>query len=98
MKDYSIKNLDIEDKTSLFYDKNVVITGTFNAYSRDDIASYIHSNGGARRSSVTSATDIVLIGSISPGPAKLIQIENMIKAGNKLQVIQEDEFIEIIKK
>lgn len=96
--DYSTKNIDIEDKTSIFYDKNVVITGTFNTYSRDDIAAFIHSKGGARRSSITSATDIVIIGSISPGPAKLLKIEEILKSGSKLQVIQEDEFIEIIKK
>jgi NAD-dependent DNA ligase len=96
--DYNIKNLDIEDKTSIFYDKNIVITGTFNLYSREDIAAYIHSKGGARRSSITSATDIVIIGSINPGPTKLLQIEELIKSGSKLQVIQEDEFIEIIKK
>jgi len=94
---YSIKNLDIEDKTSIFYNKNVVITGSFNCHARDEIACLIHCKGGAIKRAITSTTNIVIIGSIDPGPAKLIKIDELIKAGSKLQVIQEDEFIEILK-
>lgn len=97
-KEFSQKNLDIEDKSSIFYDKSIVITGSFNYYSRDDIANYIYSKGGCLRSSLTSATDFVIVGSINPGPSKLVKIDELIKSHNKLKVIQENEFLKIIQK
>lgn len=97
-RSYSDKNLDIEDKSSVFYDKNIVITGSFTTFSRSDIAELLYSKGAAIKGAITSNTDIVIIGSINPGPSKLLKIEKLIKESSKLQVIQEDEFIAIIRK
>ena len=96
-EDYSVKNLDVEDKSTIFYDKNVVITGTFNSFARNDVAKLIHSKGGCIKQSLTTKTEIIIIGNINPGPSKLQKIDELIRSGSKLQVIQEDELMEIIK-
>lgn len=94
-KDFNTKNLEIEDTSSIFYNKSVVFTGDLDGIKRDAAAEYVHSKGGAIRSSISSKTDIVIIGSIDPGPSKLKKIEELISAGINIRKVFEDEFVSI---
>lgn len=70
--------------------KKMVITGTFERHSRDELKALIESHGGENQSAVGKTTDILLAGS-SVGPAKL---EKAKKFGTK--IIDETEFENII--
>jgi DNA ligase (NAD+) len=69
--------------------KTVVVTGTLQRFSRDEIKDLIHSHGGKPAGSVSKQTDFVVAGE---------------KAGSKLdkakdlgvRVLTEDEFVEMI--
>jgi NAD-dependent DNA ligase len=93
--EYKIKNLDIEDKSTIFYDKTVVFTGDLDGVKREVAAEYIHSKGGLVRGSISSKTDIVIIGSIKPGPEKLKKLEELIASGINIQKVSEVEFFKI---
>ncbi|MBE0652196.1 MAG: NAD-dependent DNA ligase LigA, partial [Bacteroidales bacterium] len=49
--------------------KNIVVSGTFNNYSRDQLKEIIEKNGGINQSSVNSKTDLLLAGE-GMGPSK----------------------------
>lgn len=86
--DYRVKNIDIDDKTHLFYDKKVVITGTFDKYPiRDEIAKLLHSVGADVNSSISKKTDFVIVGK-NAGPKKLEKIQDL-----NINIISEEEFI-----
>lgn len=95
LKKFKIKNEEVEDTSSIFYDKSVVFTGDLNGVKREVAAEYIHSKGGILKDSISSKTDIVIIGSIAPGPSKLKKLEEFINAGKDIRKIDEEEFINI---
>lgn len=67
----------------------IVVSGTFNSFSRDQIKAIIEQNGGTNQSSVSKTTDYLLAGS-GIGPAKL---EKATKLGT--HIINESEFIQL---
>lgn len=88
-----VPNLDIEDKSHLFYNKKVVITGTFEAFpQRKEMAKLIKSVGGDNNVSISSKTDYAIVGE-GAGPSKLKKIKE-----HNTTVINESEFIELFKK
>ena len=95
LKKYKIKKEEIEDTSSIFYDKSVVFTGDMNGVSREIAAEYIHSKGGILKDSISSKTNIVIIGSIKPGPSKLKKLEELINSGKNIRKMHEEEFISI---
>jgi DNA ligase (NAD+) len=70
--------------------KIVVVSGTFETFSRDELKELIEQNGGKNGSSVSGKTDYLIAGA-NMGPAKL-------KAANALgiKILSEDEFIKLI--
>ena len=80
---------DIPEKSALFINKTVVLTGTLKTRARDEAGELVRLQGGTVSSSVSSKTDYVVAGE---------------KAGSKLadahryniQVISEDEFLKMI--
>lgn len=68
-----------------FENKKVVLTGTLSKYSRKEAEDLIESQGGTTSSSVTSATDIVLVGE-NPGS----KYDKAKKLG--IYIMFEDEF------
>lgn len=69
----------------------VVISGTFEGYSRDKIKEVIEAHGGENQSSVGKNTSLMVIGK-GVGPAKIAKAE---KLGTK--IINENEFNELIQ-
>ena len=89
---------EIENKETPFYRKKVVFTGNLKAYPyREEIASIIKQYGADINSSISSKTDIVIVGS-GAGPSKMKKIEELQSKGSSIRVIYESEFLEIIEK
>jgi NAD-dependent DNA ligase len=88
-----LRNPDLNDvinKGHIFYDKNIVITGTFESYPvRNDMAEIIFSVGGKTKSSVNKLTDYVVLGE-NAGPSKIKIIEDL-----NIKTINEKEFLDI---
>ncbi len=70
---------------------SVVISGTFNRISRDELKDLVMANGGKVVSSVSSNTNLLIAGD-KMGPAKL---DKATKLGVK--IISEDEFFNVIE-
>ena len=78
-------------KTDKLAGKIIVISGTFEKHSREQLKELIELNGGKNSSSISSKTNFILAGA-NMGPAKE---EKANKLGIKM--INEDEFLELIK-
>jgi DNA ligase (NAD+) len=92
LKDFGLK-FKIEEKEKIsakLEGKIVVVSGTFETFSRDELKELIEQNGGKNGSSVSGKTDYLIAGA-NMGPAKL-------KAANALgiKILSEDEFIKLI--
>jgi DNA ligase (NAD+) len=70
--------------------KTVVVSGTFESFSRDELKELIDQNGGKNGSSVSGNTDYLLAGA-NMGPAKLKKATDL-----GVIIISEDEFIKLI--
>ena len=84
---------ELEEKemlSSILMDKIVVVSGTFVAFSREEIKELIEKNGGKNASSISTKTSYLLAGE-NMGPAKLKQATSL-----KVQILSEDEFIKLI--
>ncbi|MDR2677552.1 MAG: NAD-dependent DNA ligase LigA [Puniceicoccales bacterium] len=62
----SAKKSDSAEETSFFAGKNFVITGTFHAFSREELKQRIEQAGGSVRESVSSKTNALIVGE-NPG-------------------------------
>lgn len=78
-------------KTDKLSGKIIVISGTFEKHSREELKELIELNGGKNSSSISSKTDFLLAGA-NMGPAKE---EKANKLGIKM--INENDFLELIK-
>ena len=70
--------------------KTIVISGSFDQYSRDELKEMIRINGGKNTSSVSSKTDYLLAGK-DIGPKKLEQAKK-----NDVNIISESDFLQMI--
>lgn len=90
------QDLTNADPNNPFYDKKVVITGTF-YYDRKDLAKKIKVMGADINTSISKLTDIVLVGE-KPGPSKINKIKSLQSDGFNIRVIQEFELDKILDK
>jgi DNA ligase (NAD+) len=79
-----------EQVSSVLLGKVLVVSGTFETFSRDEIKELIERNGGKVGSSVSSKTHYLIAGA-NMGPAKLKTATNL-----GVVIISEDEFIKLI--
>ena len=70
--------------------KTVVVSGTFETFSRDELKELIDRNGGKNGSSVSGNTDYLVAGA-NMGPAKLKKATDL-----GVEIISGDEFIKLI--
>jgi DNA ligase (NAD+) len=70
--------------------KTVVVSGTFEAFTRDELKELIDRNGGKNGASVSGNTDYLVAGA-NMGPAKLKKATDL-----GVKIISEDEFIKLI--
>jgi NAD-dependent DNA ligase len=87
----------VENKNTIFYRKKVVLTGNLLHFpSRQVIAEFLHGLGADINSTISSRTQIVVVGT-SAGPSKMLKIKELQDSGNPIRVIEEPEFIELMK-
>lgn len=81
---------DVEDTSHFFYQKKVVITGTFDNFPiREEMAKLLHNVGADINTHISGRTDYVILGQ-KAGPKKLEQIEKL-----DITTIDEQKFLEI---
>jgi len=73
----------------LLLGKTLVVTGTLNRHSRDEIQELIRQNGGKAGSSVSKKTDFLVAG--EKAGSKLTKAKNL-----GIKIITEDEFLQMI--
>ncbi|MBR6310579.1 MAG: NAD-dependent DNA ligase LigA [Paludibacteraceae bacterium] len=76
--------------SDLLSGKTIVISGTFDYYSREELKEMIERNGGKNGSSVSSRTDFLLAGK-NIGPSKLEKAKSL-----GIKFLNETEFLEMI--
>ena len=79
-----------ERSTTILNEKIIVVSGTFNSFSRDELKELIEINGGINSSAISIKTRFLIAGN-NVGPAKLKQSTSL-----GIEVISEDEFIKLI--
>ena len=79
-----------ERSTTILNEKIIVVSGTFNSFSRDELKELIEINGGINSSAMSIKTRYLIAGN-NVGPAKLKQATSL-----GIEVISEDEFIKLI--
>ncbi|MFB6319219.1 NAD-dependent DNA ligase LigA [Saccharicrinis sp. FJH54] len=94
LKEYGVQlALDqsvLENRTELLKGKTIVISGTFEKYSRDELKKMIEDNGGKNTGSISKNTDF-LLGGEGIGPSKLQKVEKL-----GIPIVSEDDFLEMI--
>jgi len=81
----------IAQRTEKLKGLTIVISGTFEKYSRDEYKAMIEQNGGKNSGSISAKTSYILAGD-NMGPAKLEKAESL-----GIPIINEDNFLEMIK-
>jgi len=83
----------IEDAPDNFLNgKKIVFTGNLQKLSRQEAARDARLLGADINTSISRKTDIVVLGK-NPGPSKVEKINMLIEKGEKIQVLNEDEFL-----
>ena len=77
-------------KSNILENKKIVISGTFENVSREELKSIIETNGGKNVSSVTKATDILIAGD-NMGPSKLEKAKEF-----NISIMKENDFLSLI--
>ncbi|MFC0878385.1 NAD-dependent DNA ligase LigA [Saccharicrinis sp. FJH2] len=94
LKEYGVQlALDqsvLENRTELLKGKTIVISGTFEKYSRDELKKMIEDNGGKNTGSISKNTDF-LLGGDGMGPSKLEKVEKL-----GIPIVSEDDFLKMI--
>ncbi|WP_165042620.1 NAD-dependent DNA ligase LigA [Dysgonomonas sp. ZJ709] len=81
----------ISQKTDKLAGLSIVISGTFEKYSRDEYKAMIEQNGGKNSGSISAKTSYILAGD-NMGPAKLEKAEKL-----GVPIIDEAKFLEMIE-
>jgi DNA polymerase III subunit epsilon len=89
-------NLDIENTSNPFYSKKVVFTGVLQKMTRDEAAKKIRDMGADIDTGVNKRTDYVIAGH-GAGPSKLKKINDFNLSGSHIKIINEDEFLLMIR-
>ena len=88
---------DVKNRDTIFFQKKVVITGTFENYPvRNELGELLKQLGADMNTSISKKTDIVIIG-VGAGPSKLQKIENLKSEGYPIRLVYEEELCKILK-
>ncbi len=79
------------DETDILAGKSIVISGTFEKYSRDELKALIEKNGGKNTASVSKKTSYLLAGE-KTGLSKLEKAKKL-----AVEIISEKDFLSMIK-
>lgn len=85
---FEIEQKDVQ--SNKFEGKTFVVSGVFNAFSRDELKAVIEDNGGKNASSISKKTDYVIAGD-NMGPSKLQKATDL-----NVPILSEDDFIKLL--
>jgi DNA ligase (NAD+) len=88
---FAISEDQLEGQTEKLAGLNIIISGTFEKHSRDELKKMIEKNGGKNVGSISKKTSYMLAGS-NIGPSKL---EKVTKLG--IPMISEDDFLKMLE-
>jgi len=88
---FSLDSVSLEGRTEKLAGKNIVISGTFQNHSRDELKKIIEQNGGKNVGSISKNTSM-LLGGTNMGPSKLQKVEKL-----GIRIISEDDFLKMIE-
>ena len=80
-----------EGRTTMLRGKTIVISGTFEKHSRDELKKRIEENGGKNSGSLSKKTSF-LLGGENIGPSKLQKVNQL-----GIPIISEDDFLRMIQ-
>jgi DNA ligase (NAD+) len=86
---FTVKSEQKEGQTEKLKGLSIIISGTFEKFSRDDLKAFIELNGGKNVTSLSAKTSYLIAGE-NIGPSKL---EKALKL--KIPIISEDELIQL---
>lgn len=93
LKDLGLKfEIDTQEIKNILDGKSFVVSGTFTKFSREELKKAIENNGGKNVSSISTKTDFLIAGQ-NMGPEKKKKAQML-----QINIINEDEFIEMITK
>lgn len=84
---------DVSGQT--FFGKNVVVTGTFNNITRNEVEEYVIRMGAKLSPTINGKTSLLVMGE-NAGPSKIEKIKELNKTGF-IPVIDEREFLEVVE-
>lgn len=87
---FQISEDKLKDRTDKLSGLNIVISGTFNQHSRDELKQLIEQNGGKNVGSISKKTNYLLAGD-NMGPSKLEKVKKL-----NIPIISEDDFIKML--
>ena len=94
--------LSLKEESTYFFDKIVVFTGPLDSMKRNEACRIVEKLGGVVGSSVTKKTDILVTGIKNRKnlddmykSTKLKKAESLIKTGQKIKILTEEEFLSI---
>ena len=88
---FAISEDKMVDKTDKLKGLNIVISGTFEKHSRDELKDLIEQNGGKNVGSISKKTSFVLAGD-NMGPSKLEKANEL-----KIPIISEEDFLRMLE-
>lgn len=98
-----VAETDTFDETHPLYQKNIVLTGNLNKFTREEAAQAIINVGGVLKSAVSGLTHYLVVGiqdSTFVGPSGVSSKEKkaaeLIKKGKPINIISEDDFIYLL--
>jgi len=86
---FELKSVQKEGQTEKFKGLSIIISGTFEKFSRDDLKAFIELNGGKNVTSISTKTNYLVAGE-NIGPSKLEKAQKL-----KIPIISEVELIQL---
>lgn len=87
----------VQNKDTLFFHANVVITGTFAAFpDRNELGKRLQPLGADINTAISGKTTVVVMGQ-GAGPSKIKKIEDWRSKGHDIRIIYEEELKQILK-
>jgi len=88
---FEISEEKLSGRTDKLAGLNIIISGTFEKFSRDELKEMIEKNGGKNAGSISRNTSYVLVGE-NMGPSKLDKANQL-----GVKIISEDEFLKMLE-
>lgn len=91
-----LEDAEIIDKNTPFYKKKVVFTGELDGLSREGTAEVLRKFGADINTSISSKTDIVIMGH-GAGPSKMKKIEELKAKGVDIKILNQEELLDVMR-